>query len=473
MAARRAGESVTRAANLAAGAVRRWRVGWLVLTLNGVNAGSTPSLAQPKQADRVVAITDVRVVDVRQGRSAGGQTVLVTGARITAIGPASRVVVPAGARRLSGAGRWLIPGLWDMHVHTSRPERDLPLYLANGVTGVRDMGGEDTENPSRTPGTFSVEWSRLRGVRDGVREGRVRGPRIVAAGVMLDGPTPWPGTRRVEDARAARAAVRERHHARVDFIKIGTGVRPDLYPLIAGEARSVGLPLAGHVPSGMSAVTVAESGQGSLEHLMGLPPGCFDVGPADNACTEALRRVSSAGAWMTPTLTAWRGRLLPPARGARLPELQYVGDLASGWAAAAAKIDGAARRQNARTFGQFVSLVGRLPRAGIGLLAGTDSANAFVVPGFALHEELALLAEAGLAPAQILAAATLSPARFLNLDDDTGDVAVGKRADLVLLAADPLRDIRNTSRIVAVIVGGEVFDRSALDRLLAEARVAR
>ena len=421
-----------------------------------------------------LAIVHVNVIDMTGAPPRADQTVLVAGDRITRIAPAGTVEVPQGARTLEGTGRWLIPGLWDMHAHTSHPARDLPLYLSNGITGIRDMGGEAVGHPAQTPGAFSVAWDTLRPIRDGIRSGRARGPHILAAGVMLDAPKPWPGTRGVADAAEARRIVRQLKDEHVDFIKIGSGVTPEAFAALADEARRTGLPIAGHVPRGMTALAVAEAGQRSIEHAMGLPSGCFaDSGP-DEDCAEMLPRLAATGAWSVPTLVAWRGRLLAADRQMKTrPELRYVPTLASRWAAGAAATDGTALERNRRTFAQFLATVGAQRAAGVGILAGSDCANAYVVPGFALHDELRLLVEAGLSPADALAAATSSPARFLGLGEDRGTIAPGRRADLVLLDADPLTAIGNTSRIAAVVLGGELMDRAELDRLLATALEAR
>lgn len=437
-------------------------------------AACESSPAKPAGDGRTLAIVHVNVVSVAGSSSEADQTVLVVGDRITRVAPAAEVEVPAGARVLDGKGRWLIPGLWDMHAHTSRPERDLPLYLANGITGIRDMGGEAAGNPARTPGTFSVGWETLRPIRDGIRAGRTRGPHIVAAGVMLDAPKPWPGTQGVADADDARRTVRRLHEEQVDFIKIGSGVTPEAFAAIADEARRTGLPFAGHAPRGMTALAAADAGQVSVEHLTGLPGECQAAAGPDSTCTSVLRGLAATGVSSVPTLVAWRGRLLAAdvAEGMR-PQLRYVPTLAARWVADAPALDGEALDGNRRAFAKFLATVRAQRAAGVGILAGTDCANAYVVPGYALHDELRLLVEAGLTNAEALVSATASPARVLGLKDEAGTIAPGKRADLVVLDGDPLKDIGNTSRISAVVLGGELMDRVALDRLLEAAFEAR
>lgn len=161
----------------------------------------------------VVAVTQVTVIGMTGEAPKPDRTVILQGKRIAQVGPASAVAVPRGAQILNGRGRYLIPGLWDMHAHTSSPDRDMALYLANGITGVRDMGGEAPGNPARSPGSFSLPWAELRPLREAVRAGRLRGPRMVAAGVMLDGPEPWPGTLpRQPGATRSRSTGRHREH---------------------------------------------------------------------------------------------------------------------------------------------------------------------------------------------------------------------------------------------------------------------
>jgi imidazolonepropionase-like amidohydrolase len=440
-------------------------VAWTALAACQARPDARPNAAAGESA---LAILHVNVVDVAGGVALSDRTVLVAGGRIERVAPAGADPPPGGARVVAGSGRWLVPGLWDMHAHTSRPERDLALSLANGITAIRDMGGEAPGNPARGPGTFSVAWETLRPVRDDIAAGRTRGPRLFGAGVMLDAPKPYAGTRGVADATDARRIVRELQAQRVDFIKVGSGVTRDAYAGLVEEAGRAGLSVAGHVPSGLTAIEVAEAGQASVEHVMGLPGSCFaDAGP-DASCTTTLRRLAAKGIASVPTLVAWRGRLLATDSEVRnKPELRYVPDLASLWAADAPSPAPATIEGNRRTFAQFQGAVGAMRSAGVRILAGTDSANAYVVPGFALHDELRLLVASGLTPAEALAAATVSPARFFGLGGEVGTIAVGQRADLVLLDANPLTDIENTSRISAVILKGELLDRAVLDRMLA------
>ena len=383
------------------------------------------SIAEPP----VTAITDVALIDVTSAATQVSRTVVLAGGVIERIGPTEMVDVPPETLVIPGSNHWLIPGLWDMHVHTAHPDQDIRSYLAHGVTGVRDMGGANPDNPPA--GSFSVPWPRLRVVRDAIRAGTSRGPQMVAAGVMLDGPEPWPGTLGVADPAAGREIVRWLREQDVDFVKVGTGITPDCYRAVVAEARRLGLSVAGHVPEAMTAIEVADLGQRSIEHVMGLPADCFTDPIPGPGCDAALHALAASGVWSVPTLVAWKAAALGDDR--RLPDA------------------------DPDSFARLLAVVGAMHGAGIPILTGSDCGVPDVVPGASLHQELGLLVEAGLSPREALAAATTGPARFLGISATHGTIEVGKRADLVLLAADPLDDISNTARISAVLVGGHLI----------------
>ncbi len=433
--------------------------------------GARPRPSDAPERPQVLAVTHVTVIDMTGAPPRPDATVIVEVGRIVRVGPAPEVPIPEGARVLERRGRWLLPGLWDMHAHTGRPERDLGLFLANGVTGIRDMGGEAEGHPARPPSPLSATWKELRPVRDAVRAGREPGPRIVAAGVMLDGPEPWAGTLRVDGADEARRVVRMLRGEGVDFIKIGTGLRRDAYEAVAQETTRTGPVFAGHVPGGMTALEAAQAGQRSIEHLMGLPPDCFSGAHPGADCGTVLAHLAELRTWQTPTLVAWHNLLLrhePAVRGRS--ELRYVRGLAEAWekdTEAQLRTQPPAEREGARgRLEQLVRAAGALHRAGVRLLAGTDCGNPYTVPGFSLHEELRRLVAAGLTPAAALTAATIEPARYLGLDGEIGTIEAGRSADLLILEDDPLADVANTARIDSVIVKGDALDRGALDRML-------
>jgi cytosine/adenosine deaminase-related metal-dependent hydrolase len=441
--------------------------------------------SSPRGAEAAIAITDVTVIDATGAAARGGQTVVVRGSRIVAVGPSASVDVPAGARQMDGRGKWLIPGLWDMHVHAfaySFPDFTAPLLLANGVTGARDMG-------------FYVDTARH--WRDEVAAGRTIGPRMVVGG-RLDGPqnrAPW--VARAATADQARHAVDSLVDAGADFIKVYSSLPHEAYFAAADQARRRRVPFAGHVPYSVSTEEAARAGQRSMEHQDDLMRACSaddaalraelasmpaDAPPArqlalvrDHArrmragydparCARTIAVLANAGIWVTPTLVVYQPYVSPGDTSVMHPSLmRYVPrGLQAEWRA---RLDRAGTGDTA-TVAAYFSLPRALEmqRAGVRLLAGTDAPLAYVHPGISLHDELALLVRAGLTPMQALQSATREPAAYLGALDSLGTIQPGKLADLVLLDADPLADIRNTRRIHAVIANGRVIDRAALLR---------
>lgn len=390
---------------------------------------------------------------------AADQTVLVSDGRITAVGPANQVTVPPGARTVDAAGKFLIPGLWDMHVHTSWDRHfTAPLMVAHGVTGVREMFGKDL------PAIFRF--------RRAVAAGQALGPRIVTAGRIIDGPdAAWPGSIRVATAAEARAAVDRVRASGADFVKVYSGLSHEAYVAVAEEARHVGIPFAGHVPRTVSVEEASDLGQRSVEHLDGVAAAA-----ARDDVDSLFARFRRHGTWQTPTLTVLRVGADPNDPRLRAnPDLRYVPlPLRALWGLVrrmAAGSPSPAQAQARRdAFTRQLALVERLSRDGVPLLAGSDEPNPYTIPGVSLHDELALMVQAGVPPATALAAATRNPALFLGAQDSLGTVEIGKRADLVLLDASPLDAIRNTRAIRAVVADGRLLDRAMLDGILARVR---
>jgi imidazolonepropionase-like amidohydrolase len=460
--------------------MRRFFAACLMLAgaLNAVNAAAA-----------TLAITHVTVIDATGAPPQPDMTVIVKDGRIVELGKSSAVKDPAAATTVDGAGKYLIPGLWDMHVHTvfgdwlPRNEKiALPLFVANGVTGVRDMGGD-----------LDV----LKVWRASIKAGRLLGPRMVIAGPMLDGPVPrFPSSAPVKDAAQGREVVDELTARGVDFIKIQSLIPRDGYFAAADEARKLGIVFVGHVPDAVRASEASNAGQKSIEHFTGIFEGCSTIedqlikGPKslgvnvktyDPARAEALIALMAKNqTWQVPTLVWERGQWLvddidlshdpltkyaPPAWKDRTWPM-FVKDILKDM-----DTDPLAVRK------QFVQMELDMTlamfRAGVPFMAGTDTAaGVHVFPGFSLHQELGLFVRAGLSPMQALQTATLNPAKFLGTLADQGTVERGKVADLVLLDANPLDDIANTQKIRAVILAGRYFDRAALDRMLHGVEVA-
>jgi imidazolonepropionase-like amidohydrolase len=414
--------------------------------------------AQPQ----VLALTAVNVVDVVAGRIVPDTTVVVTGDTITSV--TQHGIPPGGARVIDGRDKFLIPGLWDMHAHIEGNERAwLPLYVANGVTGIRDMGADLD---------FILE------IRAATASGRTLGPRIIAAGPILDdAPGDWPFRMRVRNADEARATVQLLKRRGVDLIKVHNYTPREAFFAIVEEAQRQNLRVAGHVPLKVTIQEGVDAGMVSIEHLSEdgrvwkACSGGAQYRP--DACRPFFEMLARRGVWQTPTLIA-------------LAELPVIGTPASAISrdqlAYANKAFLEMHAGNQRLFvkqpevlGIFKNLavVGKvvtrdMAAAGVGILAGCDA----MIAGFCVHDELALMVSSGMTPLAALQAATVNPARSLAREMTLGSVAAGRSADLVLLDANPLEDIANVRRIRAVVAAGRFLDRSALDQLLTQAKAA-
>jgi len=424
-------------------------------------------------------------------------TVLVAGNRITFVGPAANATVPAGARVIDGRGKFLIPGLWDMHVHGFVyvfSDFAGPLMIANGITGARDMGYYvDT----------TLSW------KSRIASGREIGPRLVV-GARVDGPVNKAGfvshvITEQDGVRAVDTLVRKKDgSSRADFIKPYSWVPRAAYFGVAAEARKLNVPFAGHVPYSVSVVEASNAGQRSIEHEDDLMRACSSrdsvlrarfgdtttLSPGSQLavirsqarelrasydpakCRSVIETLARNHTWVTPTLVVYQ----PYAHGfdsaSSHPELaKYVpGLVQGGWMRRASGLS-PSDSMVVRSYFSF-DRTRDLRNAGVRLLAGTDMPQAFVYPGFSLHDELALLVRSGLTPLEALRTATYNPADYFVALDSLGTVAQGKVADLVLLDADPLVDIRNTRRISAVIANGRLFDSAARARLLSHVETA-
>ena len=434
-----------------------------------VASSPIPAIGQPS-----IAITRVSVIDGDAPSPRTDQTVVIDGNRIVRVGASGSVAVPPGARIVDGRGKFLLPGFWDMHVHTAiSGGRDLlSLYVANGVTGVRDMAGD---------------WDTLKSWRSEIGRGQLVGPRIIASGPYLEGgdvPIPHLLAR---NAVEASAGVDSLIALGVDFIKVHSQLNAESYFAIARRARERGVVFAGHVPRVVGSAAASDSGQKSIEHLLGIPAECT---PADSVALAprytvqgALGRCSSDdlaplyekfvrnGTYVTPTFTAqvevavWPTRAVPGDSLAHyLPKAvrDYVAQIFPMPDSIPPNADSVGRAMLEKRLRQ----VSAMQRAGVHILTGTDAPLRNSPPGFGLHEELALLVSGGMAPFEALRSATLEPARYFGMLDSLGTIAPGKLADLLLLDANPLQDIRNTRRISAVVANGRLYAGAARERLL-------
>jgi imidazolonepropionase-like amidohydrolase len=391
-------------------------------------------------AAAAVVIQDVTVIDVAASAARPHMTVVIEGDRIVRAG--SSEAAPAGAQIVTGTGKFLIPGLWDMHVHLWYKENQLPAFVAMGVTGVQDMGSD---------------FARVRKWRDAIENGSAVGPRIVTSGPPIDGRDSGDEKLPVLVARTpadARKAFDKLWGMDVDFIKVLSGLSRDSYFALAEQARHWDLRLEGHIPSSVTAWEAIEARQRSLEHL-------FGVAKAVSTDEEALRffeQCAVRGVRISPTLVLWQR--MAHAGDDQLksdPRLRTVPDsIRKSWPELKDE-DGAAYRSQIQGIYRLVSLA---TRTKVEILAGTDTGDPYTIPGATLHDELEQLVAGGLSPHQALAAATIAPARFFGWQDTMGAVEKGRVADLVLLNANPLDDIRNVRKIAGVVARGRYYSQA-------------
>src|SRR5689334_1587412 len=449
---------------------------FLVLEL-ALLVASCPARAQKPSAADLLVLNNVTVVDVRTGKLQPDQTVVLERNRIYSVGPSKSAKYPRNADSVNCKGGYLIPGLWDMHVHLAfgdwfpdAKDISLPLFIANGVTSVRDMGS-DLE--------VVQDW------RNEIEAGQMIGPRIFTSGPMLDGPKPrFPSSIAIATPEDARRAVNHLKDRGADFIKLQSLIPRDAVLAIAEEAKKQEIAFEGHVPDAMRASEMSEAGMKSFEHLIGIFEGSSPVeddflkgGKTEGkflATYDEARAASLAAllaknhTWQCPTLVWERGgNLLDVSDFSADTRVKYVpgpwknktwkrftDEITQGYGA-----DDLATRK--KFIEKELEVVRMLHKVGVPFLAGTDTpAGVHIFPGFSLHEELQRFVAAGFTPLEALQPATLNPAKFLRMEDRLGTIETGTLADMVLLDANPLDDIRNTQKIAGVIVNGRYLSRA-------------
>ena len=443
-------------------------------------------------------ISHVNVVDVASARIRRDMTVIVRDGRIAEVRKARRGNGPtAGVTVIDGRGRFLIPGLWDMHAHIRNPERDFKLLVANGVLGVRDMGGVSAD---------IFRW------REEVALGRLNGPRIVACGPIIDGPQPTnpPISIAATDAATGRAAVRQLKAAGADFVKVHDGVSEEAYMAIAAEAQALGLPLAGHVPVRVRTLDAVRAGQRSIEHQIGframslaedqvmqieanddtfaraMRSGNFSLIPesiarkgnllldrfSEERAVRFYHAIQGGRTYLTPTLVTNRSLTFIDEISRREdPRTRYYpADVVERWKPESGMLTRyrtpAYISWRKRDYAKTLEQIPVAHRHGVLFLAGTDMTLPWVFAGFSLHDELELFVQAGLTPAQALQAATVNPVKYLGMEREARDLQAGMPADLVLLEGNPLEDITASRKIAAVVLRGNLMRRDTLDEML-------
>lgn len=456
-----------------------------------------PAMGAAAKGKADLVIRHATIVDVEQARLIPDQAVVTAGDRILAVGPDAQTA--AGwdvARSVDAGNRYLIPGLWDMHVHfgggpdlIAENQALLPLYVAHGITTVRDCSGDLPYDV--------LAW------RKEIAEGRLFGPTLLSSGPKIEGIKPvWKGTLETGSEAEVDQAIAKLKELKVDFVKItDSTLKPELFIYAVRQARAAGLNTSGHIPMALTLGQAVDAGLSSVEHLdYALNAGVKDeeaiaadyaAGRIDRAeasrrldqgfdpayAMQGFRHLAEKGVFVSPTLNGSRIiAYLDREDHAKDDYLAYIGPglrKTYEWRVQrAAKATPEQVQARHEQFEVTASVLPLLQKAGVTIIGGTDAGflNSFNYPGIGLHEEVALYVHHGLTPAQALASVTRAGPAWFGQLDRYGSVDVGKAADLVLLDANPLEDIAATRAIHAVVLRGQVQDRAALHRMLADAR---
>lgn len=475
----------------------RWSLSFLVVC-SALAAGCRPHEVSPSTVSGDYALTNVTVIDATGREPEPAVTLVVRGDRIVALGTADDFRLANGTEKIDLSGKYAIPGLIDMHVHSQDAESVFPpLYVSAGVTTVREMSGAP----------FLLDWKHR------IADGKLLGPRMIVGSPIVDGvPSLWQNTPvphvEVANANQARDAVRQVVRQGYDFVKVYSRLSSDSFSAIADEAKALGVSFAGHCPDVVPLLEASAKGQSTFEHLYG-------VMWATSSDEEALRpritgislhpdAITGFNTWFQQTIAIdWdAAHMYSDSKAAAVfaelvrsgsaqvstlvlhnvldntmelnpedPRLKYLPVSAvGGWRWQLGEIYLAGRSEQERSrrrelFKNRLALVGAMHRAGVTILAGTDSMTPWVFPGFGLHDELTLLVRAGLTPMEAIQAATREPARVLRMENAIGTVEEGKVADMVILDKNPLDDIRNTQNIHSVVVAGRLLAGDELNRM--------
>jgi imidazolonepropionase-like amidohydrolase len=440
-----------------------------------------------------IVLQGVNIVDVEKGTILRNQSVAIKGDRIVRIGPASHFPRQVIDSVVSCSGQYLMPGLWDMHTHVWFADYYFPLFIANGVTGHRGM----LETIA-----MASQWK-----KQGSTAGSLT-PAGFYAGPILDGPRPtWPGSVAVSNPEQGRRAVDSlKNKLHVDFLKVYSGLSKESYYAIVEEAKKQNIPFAGHVPASMTLLECVRAGQKTTEHMMGFIEGASDSSDyyydvmrgnikdtlirnnrtarraflartfSEKKLASIISELKKNDSWVCPTMTVNRGiayikdsaNLKDPRLLYAIPMIKNMWNPANDFRLRAAPDEFFENEK--KEFELNKRILKMLHQGGVKILAGTDTPNPYCFPGFSLHDELQIMVESGLTPAQALQTATLNPAIFFNILNDYGTVSENKMASLVLLKDNPLQNIANTKSIQAVILRGKFIGSAEINEMLAKIR---
>jgi imidazolonepropionase-like amidohydrolase len=427
---------------------------------------TAPTRGEPPAKQLVIA--HVTVIDVSTGKALPDRNVVIQGDRIASV-EAGAVKQENGVTVIDGRGKFLIPGLWDMHIHLSwTTECALPLLVATGVTEVRDLGGRLTQID---------DW------RSRIAAGVLVGPHIMRVGPILNGKSFNQYQMVSGGPEATRGAVRTLQFVGVDAVKVHRRMPRDSYFAAIDEAKKLGIPLVGHIPMEVTPAEASDAGQSTIEHTQTLFEGTFsatlqneDELPhaiskwlASDEADALFAKFVKNKTWVTPTLEAYLelANLSDPTVP-RDPRYRYVALSQRKELEKQQKAHPTSSKEMRNSYAALLEATAKMHHDGVMMLAGTDAASYRLV-GFSLHQELGEMVKAGMSPVEALQTATLNPAKALGKISDFGTVEAGKMADLVLLNENPLDHIENSGKIFAVVLGGKLFQRQDLDHLLAEA----
>lgn len=455
------------------------------------------------QTKSQILFKGVHVIDAADSLRSN-MSVVVIGDRINAVGKASDIDAPNGATVIDGQGKYLIPGLWDAHVHLSYNKALISsmfsLFLANGITSIRDTGGHlDLVMPLKEKSMQQVDTT----------------PRLMVAGPLLDGvPRVYdgdPGRPNLavgaDSPEEARQTVDSLVNAGVDLIKSYEMLTPEAFAAVLDQAQSHGMKVTGHVPLSMDVIDASRQGLNSMEHLRNLEMACSSnhesllkerlqmLGEGrsekrggmlrssiheaqrvsairsqdEERCSRVLNLLAENNTWQIPTITLLTGSAYRSyTRKEWGDNFRYLPDsVGQSWEKRILESADEPIDPDSKLFaGWAMEMISQLKKSGVKIMAGTDTPISFLTPGFSLHEELALLVRGGLSPLRAIESATFLPAQYFEMEDELGLIKKGMFADLLLLNANPLEDINNTRQIESVIKDGKLYTRADLDDIL-------